>query len=64
MTRKHKKICTNLNYIELFLILSYQITGCISVSAFALLLGISIGIKSSSAISFKVSGIAARSISQ
>ena len=63
MTRKHKKICTNLNYIELFLILSYQITGCISVSAFALLLGISIGIKSS-AISFKVSGIAARSISQ
>ena len=47
MKRKHKKVCTTLNYIEHFLILASAITGCISVSAFASLLGISIGITSS-----------------
>ena len=47
MSRKHKKVCTTLNYIEYFLILASTITGCISISAFASLLGIPIGIKSS-----------------
>ena len=46
MRRKHKKICTTLNYIEHFLILPSTITGCISISAFASLLGIPIGIRS------------------
>ena len=29
MSRKHKKVCTTLKYIELFLILASAITGCI-----------------------------------
>ena len=36
-----------LNYIEHFLILVSPVTGCISISAFASLIGISIGITSS-----------------
>ena len=47
MSRKHKKVCTTLNYIEHFLILASTITGCISISTFASLLGIPIGIMSS-----------------
>ena len=43
MSRKHKKVCTALNYIEDFLILASTITGCISISSFASLLGIPIG---------------------
>ena len=44
MSRKHKKVCTTLNYIEYFLILASTITRCISNSAFAYSFGISIGI--------------------
>ena len=40
INRKHKKVCTTLNYIEHFLILASKITGCISISVFAFLLGI------------------------
>ena len=29
MSRKHKKVCTTVNYIEHFLILHSTITGCI-----------------------------------
>ena len=47
MSKKHKKVCTTLNYIEHFLILASTITRCISISAFASLAGISIGIMSS-----------------
>ena len=36
MSKKHKKICTTLNYIENFLILASRITGCVSISAFVL----------------------------
>ena len=43
MNKKHKKVCTTLNYIEHFLILGSTITGCISISAFAFLVGIPIG---------------------
>ena len=39
MSRKHKKVCTTLNYIEHSLILASTITGCISISAFASLIG-------------------------
>ena len=45
MSREHKKICATLNYMEHFLILASPITGCISISAFASLLVIPIGIK-------------------
>ena len=47
MSRKHKKICATLNYIEHFLILAATITGCTSISDFASLLGIPIRITSS-----------------
>ena len=42
-----KKVCTTLNYIEHFLILASTITGWISISAFAYLIGIPIRIMSS-----------------
>ena len=47
MSTKHKKVSTTLNYIEHFLILASTITGCISISAFASLIGIPMGITSS-----------------
>ena len=47
MSGKHKKICTIVNYIEHFLILTSTITGYISVAAFGSLIGIPIGITSS-----------------
>ena len=47
MSKKHKKVCTTLNYIEHFLILASTITGCISISAFASSFGIPVGITSS-----------------
>ena len=40
MSRKHKKVCATLNYIEHFLILGSTNTGCVSISAFASLVGI------------------------
>ena len=46
MSKKHKKICTTLNYIEHFLILASTITGYISISAFTSLIGIPVGIAS------------------
>ena len=44
MSTKHKNVCTILNYIEHFLILASTVNGCTSSSAFASLLGITIGI--------------------
>ena len=56
MNKKHKKVCTNLDYIEHFLILGSTITGFISISAFVSLVGIPIGI-TSSAIELKICAI-------
>ena len=47
MSRKHKKVCTTLNYIKYFLISACTVTECMSIYAFASLLGIPIGITSS-----------------
>ena len=58
MSKKHKKVCTTLNYIEHFLVLASAITGCVSICDFASLVGIPIGI-TSSAIGLKVCGITA-----
>ena len=58
MSRKHKKVCTTLNYVEQFLILASTITWCISISAFASLIGVPIGIMSS-AMRLKICRIAA-----
>ena len=40
MSKKHKMICTTLNYIEHFLVVASTITGYVSISAFASLIGI------------------------
>ena len=58
MSKKHKKVCTTLNYIEQSLILAYTITGCVSISVFASLIGIPMGI-TSSAIESKICAITA-----
>ena len=58
MSRKYKKFCTNLNYIEHFLFLASAITWCISLSPFASFLGIPIWIMSSS-IELNICAIAA-----
>ena len=47
MSKKHKKVCATLNYIEHFFILDSAITGCISISVFGSLLGTPIAITSS-----------------
>ena len=58
MSIKHKKVCTTLNYIELFLILASTFTRCISISVFTSLLCIPTGI-TSSAIGLKICAITA-----
>ena len=58
MSKKHKKVCTTLNYIEHFLILGSTIAGCISISAFASLVHIAIGL-TSSAIGLNICAITA-----
>ena len=58
MSKKHKKVCTNLNYIENLLILDSAITECIFISAFASFVGIPI-VTTSSPIGLKICAIAA-----
>ena len=47
MSRKNKKVCRTLNYIEHFVIWASTITGCISITGFAFLIDIPIRIRSS-----------------
>ena len=47
MSKKHKKVCRVLNYMDHLFIVISTITGCVSISAFASLVGIPIGITSS-----------------
>ena len=56
MSKKRKKVCTSLNYIEYFLILASVITGCISIPEFASLIGVPIGL-TNSAIGLKLCAI-------
>ena len=58
ISKKQKKVCTTLNYIKHLLVLAFTITECISISVFASLLGIRIGM-ASSAIGLKICAIAA-----
>ena len=39
MNKKHKKVCTTLNHFQHFFILASVVTECISISAFASLVG-------------------------
>ena len=50
MSKKHKKVCTALNYIEDLLISASVATGCVLFSAFAYLVGVPISIRSSAAV--------------
>ena len=60
MSKKCKKVCRVLNYIDHLLIVISIITGCVSISGFASLVGIPIRI-TSSAIGLKICAIAAGS---
>ena len=44
MRKKHRNGCRFLNYIENSLIVTSTITGCVSISAFASLVGVPVGI--------------------
>ena len=57
MSKKHKKVCTTLNYIEIFLILASINTGCFYF-CFCLFVGIPIGI-TGSATGLKICAISA-----
>ena len=58
MSKKHKKVCDVLDYIDHLLVVISKITSCVSISAFASLVGIPIGI-TSSVIEFKICAISA-----
>ena len=58
MSKKHKKVCSNLNYIEHFLIFASAVTGYVSISDFVCLFGIPSGIRTS-AIGLKIYAITA-----
>ena len=58
MSKKHKNMFTTLDYVEHFLILASTTTRCVSVSAFASLIDIPIGI-TSSATGLKICAITA-----
>ena len=53
MSEKYKKTCKYLNYIEHLLILVSIGTGCVSISAFASLVCVPVGI-TSSAVGLKI----------
>ena len=50
MNENYKKTCKYLNYLEQLLILVSTVTGCVSVSAFASLVAIPVGIVSSAVV--------------
>ena len=52
ISKKHKKTCTALNYVEHLLISVSMVTGCVSIF-FASLIGIPVGI-ASSAVGLKI----------
>ena len=49
MSKKHEKVCRALNYFELCLIFISAVSGCVSISAFASLVGVPVGTTSSAA---------------
>ena len=59
MSKKNKKVCTTVNYIEHFLNSVFAVTVCIFISAFASLVDSSKGIKSST-IGLNICAIIAR----
>ena len=58
MTEKYKKTCKYLTYVEQLLILASTIIGCVSISAFASLACVPLGI-TSSAVQVKICAVTA-----
>ena len=58
MSEKYKKTCKYLNYAQHLPVLVSTVTGCVSVSAFALLVCVPVGI-TSSAVGIKICAISA-----
>ena len=56
INEKNKKTCKHLNYVENLLVLASLITGCVSISAFASLACVPVGV-TSSAIRIKMCAI-------
>ena len=52
-SKQHRKVCTTLDYIEHLFILASAVTGCVSISGFASLVGIYMAV-TSSAVELKV----------
>ena len=47
MSEKYRKTCKYLNFVENLIIVSWTVNGCVSISAFASLASIAVGIISS-----------------
>ena len=45
MSEKYKRTCKYLNYVENLLILVSTVTGCVSISVFASVVNINVGIR-------------------
>ena len=58
MTKKHRKVCATSNCTEPLLILASAITGCVSFFTFVSLVGIPVGVTTSS-LELKISAITA-----
>ena len=58
MIEKYKKICKYLSCIEYLFIFASAVTGCVSISAFVLLVWVPVGI-TSSAVGIEICAIAA-----
>ena len=43
ISKEHEKVCIVFNYIHCLLFVTFSVTGCVSISAFASLVGIPIG---------------------
>ena len=54
MSKKHRKVRKTLNYFEYFLVIVSVVSGSVSISEFASLVGAPVGI-ASSAVGFKTS---------
>ena len=63
MSEKHKKVRRVLNNFERFLVLVSAVSGCVSISAFASLVAVPVGI-ASSAVGSKICALTAGIMSQ
>ena len=60
--KRHKKVCTNLNYMKHLLILASTVTGCVSVYDFVSSVGFSEGITSSTVVGSQLLKVSEKSI--